>query len=186
MKFLRNNYILILHLVICFLISACIFNMFKINNLNKQILELKYFKNHVILVQEAPKIENKKEKILIDYAIEKSAKKYKVSPHLIRSIIKHESSFNPTAMSDAGCVGLMQINPKYHKINKPFDIEENIDVGTRLISNLIEKYDGNVKKALWAYNTGSGNVRRGIIPKSTKKYAKNIIKCAKKRKAKKS
>lgn len=128
-----------------------------------------------ILVQGTPQETDKRDKILIDYYVDKYSKQYGVDSSLIHAIIKHESGYKKNAVSDANCIGLMQIS-SIHGCPNPFDIRLNIQYGTRLIAGLIKKYDGNVSKALWAYNAGSTNVDNGRIPSSTRKYARNIIK----------
>ena len=126
-----------------------------------------------ILVQSAPQKANKQDLILTDYAVDKYSKKYNVDKGLIYAIIKHESGYRKNAVSSAGCIGLMQISPD--KAIHPFDIEENVEAGTKYISYLINKYDGDISRALWAYNAGPTNVDNNRVPSSTKKYARRII-----------
>ena len=110
--------------------------------------------------------------------VKKYANEYNVDEYLIYAIIKAESNFEPNAESHRGAKGLMQlmystaediakrinVNLNEDNILEP-DI--NINLGTKYISMLIQKYD-NINLALAAYNAGSGNVD-GWIEKGTLK-----------------
>lgn len=104
---------------------------------------------------------------------------YGVPEKLVISVIRHESNFNPQAISHKGAKGLMQlmdINRKAAQIN-PFDPEQNIKTGIELLARLIKKY-GNMELALAAYNAGEGNVDkyRGIPPfKETQRYIAKVM-----------
>lgn len=72
----------------------------------------------------------------IENAVKISSQKYGVDENLIKSIIKVESNFNPNCESSAGAKGLMQLMPENCRdlgITDPFNIEQNIDGGTRHI-----------------------------------------------------
>lgn len=124
----------------------------------------------------------------IESAIEKSAKKYGVDQNLIRAIIKVESNFNPNSVSRAGAKGLMQLMPFNCTdlgIKDPFNIEQNIDGGTRHIKEYLKMHGGNVQMALMAYNGGPGRMAsRGVnsindlykMPKETQNYVEKVMK----------
>lgn len=124
----------------------------------------------------------------IDKAVAESSRKYGVDENLIRSIIKVESNFNPNCVSKAGAAGLMQLMPenvKHYGISDPFNIEQNIDAGTRHIKDYLDKYNGNVEMALMAYNGGPTRMaRRGVksiediykMPKETQNYVPKVMK----------
>lgn len=109
--------------------------------------------------------------------------KYNVDPFLIASIIQVESGFNPIAESVLGSKGLMQLMPGTCKevgISNPFDPQQNIEGGTSYIADRLLEFEGDVKKALAAYNCGSGMVRKydGIPPfKETERYVSEVMKC---------
>lgn len=124
----------------------------------------------------------------IDNAISISAKKYGVDENLIRAIIKVESNFNPNCESSAGAKGLMQLMPENCRdlgVTDPFNIEQNIDGGTRHIKEYLDKYDGDVEMALMAYNGGPTRMaKRGVksindiykMPKETQNYVPKVMK----------
>lgn len=134
------------------------------------------------------KLSDKNSTIEIERAIESSAKKYAVDADLIRAIIKTESNFNPNVVSSAGAKGLMQLMPencKEYGVVDPFDIEENIDAGTRHIKEYIDKYDGDIQMGLMAYNGGPTRMKnRGVnsiddiykMPKETQNYVPKVMK----------
>lgn len=110
-------------------------------------------------VEDKNKILNRTEKI--NDAISISSKKYKVSEDLIKAVIRVESSYNPYGVSKAGAMGLMQLMPNTvlkMNIEKPFDIYENIDAGTHYLKMMLDRYDGDLEKALAAYNAGPNSV----------------------------
>ncbi len=85
------------------------------------------------------------------------SKKHGLRPELVRAVIHVESGFNPKAVSKKGARGLMQVMPVNLRrlgAENPFDPRENIAAGTRYLSRLIERYDGNLSLSLAAYNAG--------------------------------
>ena len=122
----------------------------------------------------------------IDYSeyVEKYSKEYNVDKYLIYATIKAESNFNQYAKSSQGALGLMQlmeatateIAPKIG-INvteeRIYDAEININLGTKLLSNLLQKYE-NTGLALAAYNAGSGNVDNWINKGTIKKDGSDL------------
>lgn len=115
-----------------------------------------------------------------DDIIREAAATYGVDVDLIRAVIQTESRFDPKAVSGAGAKGLMQIMPilaKELKITDVFDPRENVFGGTKYLSRLLERHDGNVSLALASYNAGPRNVARyrGVPPfKETRGYVKKI------------
>ena len=105
-----------------------------------------------------------------------------ISPALVRAMIRQESDGNQYDVSDKGAKGLMQLMPEEMKelgVTDPFDPEQNIAAGTRLMAGLMKQYKGDVPLALAAYNAGSGAVEKfkGIPPyPETQGYIRNITK----------
>lgn len=109
-----------------------------------------------------------------------AAEKYHVPKKLIKAIAKAESDFNPNATSGSGAQGLMQLMPATARelgVTDAYDPYQNVMGGTKYISQLLDKYDGNVTLALAAYNAGSGNVAKygGVPPfKETQNYVVKV------------
>lgn len=117
----------------------------------------------------------------LDNIFQRASEKYGVSINLLKAVAKAESGFNVNAQSKAGAQGIMQLMPSTSKslgVTNPFDAEQNIMGGAKLLSQFIDKYDGNTKLALAAYNAGPGNVSKygGIPPfKETQNYVKKVM-----------
>ncbi len=110
--------------------------------------------------------------------IDACAEKYNVDDELIRAMIQVESGWNTEAVSNKGAQGLMQLMPRTAAmlgVSNPFDPAQNIEGGVRYISDLTDKYRGDIEKALAAYNAGPARVDSGNIPEVSKRYVKNIM-----------
>ena len=138
-------------------------------------------------IEQIAPIETLKEKIIhnkpknVDEIISSVSKKYNVDENFIRAIIKQESGFNPNATSKKGAMGLMQLMPKTAKglgVADAYNPTQNVDGGVRYIKSLMDKYDGDMKVALAAYNAGPTAVNRygGIPPyKETQNYVNKVM-----------
>src|ERR1700676_738101 len=117
----------------------------------------------------------------LDPVVEHAAQKEGVSSDLVRAVIEKESGARPCAISSSGAVGLMQLMPATAdemEVQDPFDPQQNIEAGTKLLKFLLNKYDDNLPLALGAYNAGPGRVdEAGGVPQipETLKYVADII-----------
>jgi len=117
-----------------------------------------------------------------EHIIQEAAALYSVDPTLIRSIMHAESAFDPSAVSRAGAMGLMQLMPDVAEafgVEHPFDPRENIMAGARLLRELLDQYGGNVRLAIAGYNAGPTAVAQygGVVPpfRETQGYVKRVI-----------
>ena len=133
------------------------------------------------LVRPSQEISNTRERHKIEKSIQKAASKYNLSPGLIRGVIQAESNFRVDAVSRAGAQGLMQLMPATAKelgVTKPLDIEQNIDGGAHYLRKMLNRFGGDVKLALAAYNAGPGTVRKyaGNVPyRETIQYVDRVL-----------
>ena len=149
---LKNKYKIIISTVIMILIIAILFVLFK-----DKLLKILYPKTY--------------SEIISVYAEE-----YDVEENLIYAVIKAESNFDSSAVSNRDAIGLMQIVEetaidvaKKNNIDidtenieeEILDIDNNINIGTKYLSTLLTQY-GNIEVALAAYNAGIGTVNNWI------------------------
>jgi len=116
-----------------------------------------------------------------DSLIADAAHAYRVDPSLIRSVMNAESGFDPSAVSRAGAMGLMQLMPEVAEafgVEHPFDPRENIMAGTRLLRELLDQHGGNIPLVLASYNAGPTAVADwgGVVPPfaETQGYVKRV------------
>lgn len=103
-----------------------------------------------------------------------------VEESLIRAIIHAESAYQPDARSPKGAQGLMQLMPGTAadlEVGNPFDPAENIEGGTRYLSQLLSQFKGDMELAAAAYNAGPQAVSKygGIPPyDETQEYVRRV------------
>ncbi|MCR9164322.1 MAG: lytic transglycosylase domain-containing protein [Nannocystaceae bacterium] len=99
--------------------------------------------------------------------VKQAASDHGVDANLINGIIWAESKFNPKARNRSGAKGLMQLMPitargmakKLGRRVRVYDPEFSIQAGTKLLSIMLGRFDGDVELALFAYGRGGGRVR---------------------------
>jgi hypothetical protein len=117
---------------------------------------------------------------LFGRALQEASRTYNLRPGFLLCVMQVESAFNPTAISRAGAIGLMQLMPTTAEElgANPYDLTENINGGARLIASHLDYYSGDVALAMAAYNAGPGAVERyrGVPPyPETQNYVARIL-----------
>jgi soluble lytic murein transglycosylase-like protein len=116
----------------------------------------------------------------IDQMIHEVSDRYRVDPALVRAVIETESHYQPKAISRRGAQGLMQLVPETAQqlgVANAFDPKQNLDGGVRYLHSLLTRYNGDLDKALAAYNAGPGTVdRAGGVPRirETRDYVRKV------------
>lgn len=112
--------------------------------------------------------------------VQTQARAQHVPPSLVSAVITQESGGDPSAISSAGAMGLMQLMPgtaTAYGVSDPFNPSENVAGGVAYLHDLLQRYHGNVPLALAAYNAGSGAVAKygGIPPYAeTRGYVQSV------------
>lgn len=115
----------------------------------------------------------------IQALINQAAQRHGLSPALLSAVAQAESGGNPSAISSAGAIGVMQLMPGTAValgVN-PYNPEQNINGGAKYLRQQIDRF-GNVPLALAAYNAGPAAVEKynGIPPyRETKSYVSRVI-----------
>jgi len=121
---------------------------------------------------------------MVPYAscFEHSAGKYNISPALLKAVGATESNYNPNARSHANAHGVMQIQwpgtAKHlgvRRLAQLYSPCKNIDLGARYLRELLDRYSGDERRALAAYNYGPGRIKtRGALPSGALKYVATV------------
>ncbi|MBR1552966.1 MAG: lytic transglycosylase domain-containing protein, partial [Schwartzia sp.] len=112
--------------------------------------------------------------------IAEAAGKYGVDPKLVSAVAEVESGFSQDAVSATGAVGVMQLMPETAEslgVN-PYDAAQNIDGGAHYLKKMLDTFDGDLRKAVAAYNAGPEAVREygGVPPYSeTQQYVSSVL-----------
>lgn len=116
----------------------------------------------------------------IRIAIQRGAEDNGIDVDQLFRQVRTESNFQPNARNGK-VQGLMQLSPliqKAYGVKDPLDPMDNVRAGAEYLKHLIDKYDGNMKLALAAYNAGPTAVKRaGGVPKfkETQDYVRKIL-----------
>lgn len=143
------------NIIVVFLIIAVIYGAIKVFGIQDLIMKKIYPKTY--------------DEYVYKYAVE-----YDIDPFLVYAVIKAESNFDKNAISNQNAKGIMQIMDSTAKdvagnimsetnfeSEMLFDVETNIKIGTKYLSDLLQKY-GNYYVAVAAYNAGIGTVDKWI------------------------
>src|SRR3974377_1120260 len=106
---------------------------------------------------------DKSPKELVDAA----ARKVELPPAIVHAVAKAESAYRQDAVSPKGAIGIMQLMPGTAKELQadPHDAQQNAEAGAQYLRDLLVKYNGDVAKALAAYNAGPRAVDQyGNVP----------------------
>jgi soluble lytic murein transglycosylase-like protein len=119
--------------------------------------------------------------VSISDAVNAASDKHQIDADLINSVIRAESAFNPRAVSRKGAQGLMQLMPGTADklgVKDAFDPAANVNAGTQYLRDLLVLYNGDMVKALAAYNAGPRRVAQyqGVPPyHETRAYVAQIV-----------
>jgi soluble lytic murein transglycosylase-like protein len=112
--------------------------------------------------------------------IEQLAETHQISPVLLEALVWQESRWRHTAVSPAGAIGLAQLMPGTARdlgVN-PLDPAANLAGGARYLRQQLDRFGGDIERALAAYNAGPSRVlRAGGIPRisETQSYVRSIV-----------
>jgi soluble lytic murein transglycosylase-like protein len=177
--------ILSVELVRSLFIAVMILGVALVSNSNNHMV-----KNPLMLseIHPVPQTEQRLESVsgrnaehLYHMFIIQTASHYQIDPALIKAIIMAESGYNTKAVSKSGAKGLMQLMPQTAQslgVEDIFNPHQNITGGVQYFKHLVNRFNGDVKLALAAYNSGSRNVRNynGVPPfKATHSYIKKVL-----------
>lgn len=113
--------------------------------------------------------------------ISQTADQYDLDPALLRALVAQESAYDPGAISEDGAIGLGQLMPvvaNWCGVENRFHRVQNLDCAGRHLRVLLDKYDGDERLALAAYNAGEPAVDRCLcVPNypETQDYVARII-----------
>ena len=117
----------------------------------------------------------------LDALVEQNASTWQVDPALIKAVIANESGFNANATSGVGAQGLMQLMPATAAglgVRDAYDPAQNVAGGARYLKGLLDRFGGDARLAVAAYNAGPGAVEKyGDVPPyaETKNYVQNVL-----------
>jgi soluble lytic murein transglycosylase-like protein len=116
----------------------------------------------------------------LDAVFDDAARAYDIPVNLLKAVAQAESSFNPSAVSKCGAVGVMQLMPATARalgVTDSYDPVQNIMGGAKYLREQLDAFDGDTALALAAYNAGPGAVRKygGVPPYAeTQAYVQKV------------
>lgn len=172
--------------IILFLVVSLILYMGQKNlwsMVREPLIDVSLPEERLVIVREKslPYIRGKIAERLFHPIVLRAADRHQVDPALVKAIIMAESGYNPRAISKRGAKGLMQLMPRTARalgVVNIFDPEHNINAGVKYFRHLMNRFEGDTRLALAAYNAGSSKVRQyqGVPPfEATKYYIKKVF-----------
>ena len=116
-----------------------------------------------------------------DALVGQNSKAWQGDPSLVKAIIANESGFDANATSKVGAQGLMQLMPATAQavgVRNAYDPAQNVAGGTRYLRGLLDRFNGDVRLAVAAYNAGPNAVEKyGDVPPyaETQNYVANVL-----------
>ncbi|HZO93330.1 MAG TPA: lytic transglycosylase domain-containing protein [Candidatus Baltobacteraceae bacterium] len=117
----------------------------------------------------------------IDSLVSQNAATWQVDPALLKAVIANESGFDANATSRTGAQGLMQLMPETAAslgVRDAYDPVQNVAGGARYLRGLLDRFGGDMRLAVAAYNAGPGAVEKyGDVPPyaETRNYVDNVL-----------
>lgn len=117
----------------------------------------------------------------VEPLVKEAAAAHRIDAAVVRAVMRQESAFYPCATSSKGALGLMQLMPETAsslQVADPLDPRENVHAGTRFLAALLNRYGGDLRLALAAYNAGAARVDdyKGVPPfRETRDYVGAIL-----------
>jgi soluble lytic murein transglycosylase-like protein len=113
--------------------------------------------------------------------IDAAAARNGIDPALLKGLVSQESGFDPSARSGAGAVGLTQLMPGTAAglgVTDPTDPVQSLEGGAKYLRQQLDRFGGDQRLALAAYNAGPGAVQRfgGVPPyRETQNYVSSVL-----------
>ena len=110
-----------------------------------------------------------------------AADTYQIPVGLLRAMAQVESNFNANAVSSCGAQGIMQLMPATARslgVTNSFDPAQNIMGGAKYLRQMLDRFDGDISKAVAAYNAGPNAVKKygGVPPyQETQNYVSKVL-----------
>jgi soluble lytic murein transglycosylase-like protein len=117
----------------------------------------------------------------VDRIIFRAGGRHGIDPRFLHAVIWQESKYKSKAVSPAGAQGLMQLMPATARrfgCSDRNDVAANVEAGTKYLSWLLKRFNGDVSLALAGYNAGEGAVDKyhGVPPyNETQNYVRKIV-----------
>jgi len=113
-----------------------------------------------------------------------AAARFRLRPALLHALVEAESGGNPDAVSPRGAIGLTQLMPSTAEalgVANPYDPQQNLNGGAQYLRRQLDRFGGDERLALAAYNAGPGAVQRyqGVPPYAeTRNYVNRVLSLA--------